>query len=296
MAQQWLGPVTGAVGTLLGLALEGHNDRRQIRQQQKLTDMQVSAQNNLADRQAERQLSMWKATGPTGQMEQLKLAGLNPALMYGMGGGTGGQSLAGSPSVGGGNAPGGGNEVLASTGMGMQIGLMAAQKANIEADTKVKEATAAKTSGIDTTKATTENQNAILDGIIKKYAGLEAKDVYEQIRVPNRGIEAKTWQNELEARQGVADNIYNLWKEGKLADKSNEEIEQLVINNAKGRAERKNIEKQFDILEENLKGQKLNNVILELESKLQTETGLDKTSAGWLKVLGRLWITLTQGR
>ena len=67
-----------------------------------------------------------------------------------------------------------------------------------------------------------------------------------------------------------------------------------MLDNAKTREEIKNIQKQWDILEENLKGAKLSNIILELEKDLQTKTGIDKTSDGWLKILGRLFVGLTE--
>lgn len=282
---------TTAMNTGLGLLLEGHNDRRQLRQQGKLGEQQLQFNQRALDYSNEKQLEMWEKTNYKAQKEQMKKAGLNPALLYGMGGGggatTGGGSVAG---VSGGNAPSGGGEIMGLMGMRAQMQLLNAQKENIEADTEQKRATTEKTSGVDTDLARANVDNAKLDGIIKEVTGTDMKNKWEQVTFPNRGIEADTHQKELEARGAVAQNVWELWSEGKLKQKSNEEIESIVLSNAKSREERKNIMKTFELLEETLKGKRLENVILELEAKLQSETGIDKSSAGWLKILGRLFI------
>ena len=63
---------------------------------------------------------MWLKTGPTGQKEQLKKAGLNPALMYGMGGGTGGQTVSPNANVAGGTAAGATGEIQQMMGLMLQ--------------------------------------------------------------------------------------------------------------------------------------------------------------------------------
>lgn len=137
MAFGWDDAAGVALNTGLGLLLEGHNDQRQIRQQQKLTDMQIAAQKNLSNYSYDKQFEMWLKTGPKGQMEQYKAAGLNPALMYGMGGG-GGVTTGGaaSTSVGSGQAPGGGGEIMGLMLGRAQLGLIQAQaeKTKAEAD------------------------------------------------------------------------------------------------------------------------------------------------------------------
>ena len=77
---------------------------------------------------------------------QKKAAGLNPALMYGSvgGGGStqGGAGMAGGASAGSGSVGGTPSApdtgIISGVGMGLQLGLMEAQKRNIEADTAKK--------------------------------------------------------------------------------------------------------------------------------------------------------------
>ncbi|WNK14259.1 MAG: DNA pilot protein [Microvirus sp.] len=276
----WIAPAISAgsnlLGTGMGLLLEKHNDRRQLEQQQKLQNMQMEGNKAFQQWQNEQSYEMWKKTGPIGQVQQLNEAGLNPALMYGMGGGTGGQTTAGGGSLSGAQAPTGGGEMNTQMALQLQRALQAAQVENIQANTK---------------KTNVEAENAILDSVGKDYEGREKRDYYENVKKPNRGIEAKTYENELEARQAVATNIYDMWLNGQLAQKSTEEVENLVLTNAKTREEKKNIMKMFDILSANLEGKNLENEILKLEKELQQKTGLDKGSDGFLKVLGRLLIS-----
>lgn len=107
---------------------------------------------------------MWNYTNYENQVAHMKAAGLNPALLYGQGGG-GGATAAGGTAMPGqgtpGSAPGGAgpqaikSQIIEGTGMGIQLGLMNAQKRNLEADAAKKEADAAKTAGVDTELAKT---------------------------------------------------------------------------------------------------------------------------------------------
>lgn len=144
------------VGTGLGLLLEKHNDKRQLDQQQKLTDMQLGANMKMSDYNYAKQLQMWHDTNFSAQMEEMEKAGINPALIYGTSGG--GATTIGSGSGGGGisagEAPHGGHEIMDIANQQqaqqiMQLEILKAQKANIDADTANKQA---------------ENQNIPLTG------------------------------------------------------------------------------------------------------------------------------------
>lgn len=128
----------GAIGAGLGLIMQKSNDRRQIRQQEKLQALEIAGQKQMTDYNQKKQLEMWENTGYGAQKEQMKKAGLNPGLMYGMGGG-GGQTAGITPgNVSGGNASGQSGEMSAMAMNAAQVGLINAQRRNLDADTQEK--------------------------------------------------------------------------------------------------------------------------------------------------------------
>lgn len=285
-------PLIGqTVGTGMGMMLGAFNDDRQYRQQGRLSRQQMKIDKEMNAWNRQQEYEMWKKTGVVGQMEQLRKAGLNPGLIYGMSGAGGATTGGGAASSHGASAPSGGGEAAAMAGMGMQSAMLAAQMKLIEAQTEKTKAEAVKTAGVDTEVATATKENLILEQVIKKYAGQDAERTMK-IKSQATSVEAKTYVDELEARQGIAGTIYELWVEGKLKEKSVAEIEAILLANAKSRAERMEIMKKMDLMEENIKGAKLDNIIKELEAQLQTETGIDKNSPGWLKILGRLFVQM----
>lgn len=158
-----LGMIPGAIATIGGMLGIGQKkqDRRQLEQQAKLSQQAADINYNT-------QMKMWKETNFPAQVEQLKMAGLNPALLYGKGGG-GGATVGGT--IAGGMASNAAQAQQANTaataGMGMlpaQIELIKAQTENVKADTASKGAdpalkeaqTASLTQGIENQKAVAE--------------------------------------------------------------------------------------------------------------------------------------------
>lgn len=133
-------------GIAMGMQRLGarYDRKQQAKSARQMMGIQMEGEREMMNYQQQKQLEMWEKTGPQGMKAQLKAAGLNPALMYGMGGG-GGQTVGGGvPSVQGTSAPYV-DTTTAATGMGMQsaktiaeLQVMQAQKENIEADTKNK--------------------------------------------------------------------------------------------------------------------------------------------------------------
>lgn len=132
--------ITQGAGTIFGLALQDYNDQRQLSQQQKLQQLQIRGQKEMTDYNMSKQLQMWKDTNYPAQIEQLKEAGLNPALIYGTSGGGATTTGNANGNVSGAEAPRGGQEIIAEQGMAMQLALQKAQIANINADTENKKA------------------------------------------------------------------------------------------------------------------------------------------------------------
>ena len=153
---------------------------------------------------------MFDYTGYQAQIAQMKAAGLNPALMYGSagaGGSTqGGAGMAGSAGAGSGSVGGTPSApdtgIISGAGMGMQLGLMEAQKRNLEADAAKKEADAKKTAGADTlyTEALTNLANADID-----YRNMSIEKVAAEIKtIGDMGV--KLMQ---EARKLASEADYN---------------------------------------------------------------------------------------
>ncbi len=111
-----LGGIGGSAMGLLGGIGRKRREKRQVKYQKELMGMQQQNQKELNQQGHELQMKMWNDTNYGAQMEHIKGAGLNPALMYGMSGG-GGTTTG---SQGGGSASGGnGPQVNETQIMGM---------------------------------------------------------------------------------------------------------------------------------------------------------------------------------
>ena len=110
---------------------------KEVEQSQKLLDQQTTAQSKLMKQSKDQQLAMWNATNYGAQVSHLEAAGLNPALMYGAGGG-GGSTTAGSGAGGQATASGAGRQQLLhdrTTPIDIaQITVAAAQAKKLEAE------------------------------------------------------------------------------------------------------------------------------------------------------------------
>ena len=84
---------------------------KEVEQSQRLLDQQTEAQSKLMKQSKDQQLAMWNATNYEAQTAHLEAAGLNPALMYGAGGG-GGSTTPGSGAGGQATASGAGKQQL----------------------------------------------------------------------------------------------------------------------------------------------------------------------------------------
>lgn len=137
-----------AIGPVLGKAFGIGSDQKQLKQQKKLQDLQISGQKEMSDYNMARQFDMWNKTNYGAQVEHMKKAGLNPALMYGMGGG-GGATIGGEAgSVTGATASDASSRQMAET----QMGMMLAQTSLANAQASKAEAEAKKIGGVDTDK------------------------------------------------------------------------------------------------------------------------------------------------
>lgn len=192
--------ITSAV---LGMGLSKYNDKRQLQMQQQLNNQALGMDKARMDYQNQKQLEMWKATNYKAQMDEIKKAGLNSALLYGMSGGGGATVGGGMPSSSSGYAPVGGGEIMGLMQMRNQEAQIELMKAQAEKAT----AEANKTKGVDTKLGETqiesltqgiENQKAVeeLTKIQSRLSNLELNlkedsytDTLENIRYTAYKIE-----------------------------------------------------------------------------------------------------------
>lgn len=146
---------SGLLNQGMGLLLAGPQRKAQMKTAKEMQALQMQGDKEMTDYNLKKQMELWEATGYGAQVDQMKRAGINPALLYGMGSG-GGQTA----NIEQGNVSGQHAETpkanIGGEGMGLmigQMGLLEAQKKNIEADTKLKEVDAAKKAGVDTEEA-----------------------------------------------------------------------------------------------------------------------------------------------
>lgn len=145
--------IIGAAGSIIGGGMGMVGSK-------KAQKRQLQNQKELNKYNAELNMQQWReqyeATSPENQVDRLVQAGLNPGLMYGMGGAGGSSAVAGSQSS---QAP-----MVDNVGMGMmalaevqrlmnETKLTNAQKENIDSSTELNYVRANKEGGVDTEEA-----------------------------------------------------------------------------------------------------------------------------------------------
>ena len=173
---------SGIVGGLAGAALSGilgiGQGRKQYHRNKKLMRFQKQHQMDLSQFGHDLQMDMWNKTNYKAQLEHMKAAGLNPALMYGQagqGGTTGSQ--------GGGSAQSGSVDQaramdLSNALLEAQLRKLDSERDNIDEDTELKGATKKKISGVDT--------DAVKQSIAESVAREENLNAEEKLKVQQK--------------------------------------------------------------------------------------------------------------
>jgi hypothetical protein len=140
----------GLLGGIVGMIGQRKREDRAMRNQEKLMGVQHQNQMNLNQQSKDLALQQWKDTNYGPQVEEMRKAGLNPALLYGMSGG-GGATTGGAQggSAASGNAPAPQQMPMDMASM-MQMSLIGAQKALMEAQANKTNVEADKLKGADT--------------------------------------------------------------------------------------------------------------------------------------------------
>ena len=190
-----LGTIAGIGGNVLGNIGARRRQQEAYEQQKRLMGLQAQYQKGLNVQGHDLQFDMWKKTNYPAQMEMIKEAGLNPALMYGMSGGGG--TTAGSQ--GGGSASGGSAPSPApyELNAGLEQAMKLAQIELMKAQAKKTDTERTKIEGPDTEKVITEIQDI------------------------TQGIENKKAQEHLLKAQETATNLDNMLKGKTLEEQAN---------------------------------------------------------------------------
>lgn len=174
-----------AANTGLGLLLQGHNNRVQLRQQRKLGQQQLGLDFQKMNRQHELALDMWEKTNAPAQVEQLRKAGLNVGMMYG-GSGPGGTTGPGATGV---SQPGARDQ---SDILGLQM--INAQRNLIQAQTEKTQAEAKKISGVDTSEAETRIAS-LTQGIQNQKAQERLTTIQGNIAEIEQDLDTETYED-----------------------------------------------------------------------------------------------------
>ena len=215
----WAQAGANAANTALGIGISrlgaNYDRKQQLKTQAQLNEMSRREQMNLMDYQKQLDLRMWNETNYEAQMKHLKAAGLNPALMYGMGGGGG--TTTGN-SGGGLNAPSAGLQqtIQAATGLGIDP----ADTMLKMAQAKLADTQANKLAGVDTVKTEAET-SSLLAGIKNTEALTELKKVETRIANIDEWIKNRTKEDAADQIMWTAEKtmneMNNAWREGLLS-------------------------------------------------------------------------------
>jgi hypothetical protein len=259
---------SGIIGEGLGLITQPFKNRQQLKQAGKLQELQIKGSKEMTDYNMSKQLQMWKDTSYGAQVEQMNKAGINPALMYGMGGGGGQTAGSGGSSVSGQTA-GTAQKSSGGEGMGLmlgQMGLMEADRKVKEADARLKNVEADKLAGVDTDKTKTEIAS-LSAGIKNTEAQTKLKEVETRISEVQERIMYKTEEQQVKA-----------WE--LEIEQSAQDIRRLVLSNKLDAAQ---LDDKVKELKAKVIGEQLKNNLTKAQTDA-TKKGMELTDAQIAKI------------
>ncbi len=260
-------------GAGLNAAMSSGAADEQWGNQLRLMDIQNRYNEQMAKNNQQRNKDLWDYTNYENQKKHMKTAGLNPALMYGMGGG-GGVSASGAQGQGVTQPTDRSVEMgLKQQGLGLQLASIASQVELNKSQAEKNKAEAEKIAGVDTEtqKATMENiivqtaNEKVKKGLI--YADTRFKDAMEEF---TRGkVDEVGW------------NIKNLMKSLEIADKN---IEATSLDNE---LKSKTMETNIKQAEETLKNTMADTLVKFSQGRLnktQAEAIAEQVKQGWSNI------------
>lgn len=188
-AEGILGAGMGLVGTLAGINSQEQAMQDQWRLEQEKMALQAKYNKEQANYSQQLALDMWNKTNYESQVEHMKAAGLNPALLYsksGAGGSTSGAGTAAPVSDG----------TTQAVGMGLQAKQIAISQAQQMAETAKTVAETAKISGVDTKSVKTSIKKMLQD-IEASKAGQKATEAStDKTKAETKVIDFTNWLND----------------------------------------------------------------------------------------------------
>ena len=261
-----IGAGIGLAGSILGRKQQIKDQRKMMELQAKLNQQQAQYNQGLAK-------DMWNYTSYPNQVRNMKATGLNPALIYGMGGQGGSTAGAGQASGVGLSDAKGMQTGIAIQGMGLELANLASQIELNKSQAEKNKAEAEKTAGVDTQvqQATMENlitqteNEKVKKGLI--YADTRFKDALEE--VTRAKVDEVGW------------NVKNLMKSLELTDRNIRATE--LDNELKDRTMEANVKQA----EETLKNTMADTLVKFSQGKInkvQADAIAEQVKQGWSSI------------
>ena len=184
-----LGAGMGLAGTIAGMNSQEKTMNDQWRLEQEKMALQAKYNREQADYSQQLALDMWNATNYESQVEHMKAAGLNPALLYSKGG-TGGSTS------GAGTAAPVSDGTTHAVGMGLQAKQIAISQAQQMAETAKTVAEAAKISGVDTESVKTSIRKMLQDIEASKTSQEATESGTAKTKEETKVLEFTNWLND----------------------------------------------------------------------------------------------------
>lgn len=219
--------IFGIFGAGLNAAINSGLSDEQWGNQLRLMEIQNRYNEQMAKNNQQRNKDLWDYTNYENQKQHIKNAGLNPALIYGMGGG-GGVSASGAQGQGVTQPTDRSVEMkLEQQGLGLQLASIASQVALNKSQAEKNKVEANKIAGVDT-----DVQKATIDNLIAQTSNEKVKKglILGQIRVADAEEELK--RNMANWTKDKADETrWNIKSLQKGIDKLAEEINGMKLDN-----------------------------------------------------------------
>lgn len=208
------------VAQMLGIG-QGAQDRRQIKQQGKLNDVNYEDAKRRADYEQELAMKMWKDTNYKAQLEEADKAGVSRSAVLGnSNGGATGASVSGGANAQASDSASTQNASINQMMAQAQLGMMIAQTKNINADTENKQASAGNL-GEGTKGIAIENRGKEVDVSNKEAIKEELRDAMLGLSKEQtvKGIVADQTQKEqikIKKQEAIHSVLENALERGKI--------------------------------------------------------------------------------